>query len=327
MRSLRMLGGGKVEIAERPRPAPEDDWAVVRIKASAICGSERKSYLEGMKYNFGHEACGEIVEIDSPRRVEVGQKVVLYAAVFCGSCPECLSGRAILCRNIEWQDGYHAEYVSLPERCLLPVPEDIPFDVGALLGDAMGTPYRAIKRLGVDDTDTVVIFGLGPIGLSALLICKWEGARVIAFEKHPSRIELGRDLGADVVIDASRDDLLRPVMELTDGEGADVAIDCSGSEKAESAALDCTKRGGKVAFVGENHGTIPISPSEQLLRKELMLIGSWYFALDDYGDMVQLVRSGLPLARIITHRFPLEHAQEGFDLFMSGETGKVIFEY
>ena len=322
-----MLGEGKVEVVERPKPAPQDDWAVVRIRASAICGSERKSYLEGATYNAGHEACGEIVEVDPPSQTDLGKKVVPYAAVFCGSCPECLSGRAVMCRNVQWLDGYHAEFVALPRRCLLPLPEDIPFDLGALLGDALGTPYRAIKRLGVDGSHTVAVFGLGPIGLSAVLICKWRGAPVIAIEVNPTRIELAHDLGADAVVDASKNDPVRSVIELTDGLGADVAIECSGDEKAESAALDCTRSGGKVAFLGENHGTIPISPSEQFLRKELTLIGSWYFALDDYPEMVQLLQSGLPLSRIVTHRFRLDDAQEAFDLFMSGNSGKVVFQY
>jgi len=326
MKSVKMLGEGKVEIVERPKPEPKDDWAVVQIKVSAICGSERGMYEEGAKYNFGHEACGEIVEVDSPTKVQVGQRVVLFSGAFCGTCPECMSGRAIMCRNMQWQNGYHNEFAALPERCLLPLPDDIPYDVGALLGDALGTPYRAIKRLGVNGSHTVALFGLGPIGLSALLLCKWEGARVIAFEVHPDRIELGKELGADVVVDASKGDLVQAVMEYTEGEGADIALDCSGNADAESAAVACVGRGGKIAFVGENAGTIPISPSEQFIRRELTLIGSWYFALDEYPEMVKLVQSGLPLSRIITHRFRLDAAQEAFDLFMSGQTGKVLFQ-
>ncbi len=321
-----MLGEGKVEVVESPKPMPRDDWAVVRIRASAICESERKAYLEGAKYNSGHEACGEIVEVDSPRRAEVGQRVVLYAAIFCGSCAECLSGRAMMCRNLQWHHGYHAEYVALPERCLLPLPDDVPYDVGVLLGDALGTPFRAVKRLGVNGSHTVALFGLGPIGLATLLLCKWHGARVIAFDVNSSRMELGRELGADVVLDASKDDPVESVREFTEGDGADIAIDCTGDEGAESAALECVRKSGKIAFVGENAGTISVSPSEQFIRKELTLIGSWYFALDDYPEMVKLVQSGFPLSRIITHRFPLENAQEAFDLFFSGQTGKVLFE-
>jgi threonine dehydrogenase-like Zn-dependent dehydrogenase len=327
MKSVRMLGKGKVEIVERAKPEAKDDWAVVQIRSSAICGSERGQYLNGAKYNFGHEACGEVVEVDSPSKVNVGDRVMLFAAAFCGSCPECTSGRAIMCRNVQWQEGYHNEYAALPERCLMPLPDNVPDDVGALLGDAMGTPYRAIKRLGVNGWHTVALFGLGPIGLSALLLCKWEGARVIAFEKHPARIKLGGELGADVVVDASRSDLVRAVMEYTEGEGADIAMDCTGNADAESAAVACVGRGGKIAFVGENAGTIPVSPSEQFIRKELTLIGSWYFALDDYPEMVKLVQSGFPLSRLITHRYSLDDAQEAFDLFFSGQTGKVLFEF
>ena len=327
MKSVKMLGKGKVEVVERPKPEAKDDWAVVRIRASAICGSERGHYLNGAKYNFGHEACGEVVEVDLPNTLKVGDRVMLFAAAFCGNCPECLSGRAVMCRNMEWQDGYHNEYASLPERCLLPIPDDVPDDVGALLGDALGTPYRAIERLGVNGSHTVALFGLGPIGLSALTICKWHDARVIAFEKHPFRIHLGEELGADAVVDPSKHSPLEAVREFTEGEGASIAIDCTGNAEAESAAVACVGKGGRIAFVGENAGTIPVSPSEQFIRKELTLIGSWYFALDDYPEMVKLVQSGFPLSRIITHRFPLENAQEAFDLFFAGQSGKVLFEF
>ena len=327
MRTLRMLGEGKVEIAERPKPSPAEGEALVRVKASALCGGERRSYEEGAKFNLGHEACGEVVEVHSPQRVKVGQKVIPYAAVFCGSCPECLSGRAIMCRHIEWHDGYHTEYIAVPERCLLTLPYDIPFDLGALMGDTLGTPYRAIKRLAVDGSHTVAIVGLGPIGLSAILICCWAGARVIALEENPYRMELGRELGADEVVDASKNDPVVALKELTGGEGADISIECSGNASGEVAAINSTKKGGKIAFVGNNESTIPISPSEQFIRKELTLIGSWYFGLDDYGEMLQLVRSGLPLSRLITHHFHLDDAQEAFDVFMSGNAGKVVLEY
>lgn len=322
-----MLGERNVEIVERPQPSLEDGDVLVRVRASAICGSERQSYRDGASFNRGHEACGEVVEARSPRRVRVGQKVIPYAAIFCGHCPECLSGRAIMCRNIQCHDGYHTEYISVPEQCLLTLPYDVPFDLGALMSDAFGTPYRAIKRLAVDGSHTVAVFGLGPIGLAAVLICRWTGARVIAMEVNRYRLHLGHELGADEVIDASAANPVLAVTELTDGQGADIALDCSGSATAETAAIECTKKGGKVAFIGNNHGSIPISPSEHLIRKELTLIGSCYFGLNDYGEMLQLMRSGLPLARIITHHFHLDDAQEAFDVFMSGNAGKVILEY
>lgn len=321
-----MLGEGKVEIVERPRPTAQDDWAVVRIRASAICENERDAFLKGAKYNFGHEACGEVVEIDSPRRVKVGDKVVLYAGVFCGSCPECMSGRAIMCLNVQSHDGYHAEYVALPERCLLPLPDDVAYDVGALMGGTFGAAYRAVKRSGVNGSHAVAVFGLDPIGLSAVLLCKWKGARVLAFDVNRTRMELGRELGADAVADASQGDLVRAIMETTEGEGADIAIDCTGDSSSQSAAIECTKRGGKIALVGESAQTVPVFSSNQLVRKERTLLGSRYFALDDYPEMVRLVESGLPLSRLITHRFRLDHAQEAFSLFFSGESGKVLLE-
>jgi len=326
MKSVKMLGEGKVEIVERPKPTARDDWAVVRVRASAICESEREAFLKGAKYNFGQEACGEVVEIDSPSRVKLGDKVVLYSAIFCGSCLECLSGRAIACRKTEGHDGYHAEYVALPERCLLPLPEDVPFDVGALMGDTLGTSYRAIKRLGVNGAHLVAVFGLDPVGLSAVLLCKWKGARVLAFDVNRSRTNLAQELGADAVVDASQDDLVQAIMEYAEGEGADIAIDCTGDSGAQSAAIESTKTGGKIAFVGETSEAVPVFPSNQLVRKELTLLGSRYFALDDYPEMVRLVESGLPLSRLITHRFPLASAQDAFSLFFSSQTGALVIE-
>lgn len=132
--------------------------------------------------------------------------------------------------------------------------------------------------------------------------------------------------GADLVLDASKEDPVGSVMEYTEREGADITIDCTGEAQAESAAIECARKGGKIAFLGENAGTIPISPSKQLIERELTLIGSWYFALDDYPEMVKLVQSGLPLSRIITHRFPLDRAQQAFHLFISRNSGKVLLE-
>jgi propanol-preferring alcohol dehydrogenase len=139
-------------------------------------------------------------------------------------------------------------------------------------------------------------------------------------------MELGRELGADAVADASHGDLVRAIMETTEGEGPDIAIDCTGDSSAQTAAIECTRAGGKIALVGESAQTVPVFSSDQLVRKELTVLGSRYFALDDYPEMVRLVESGLPLSRLITHRFPLTSAQDAFALFFSAQTGSVLLQ-
>jgi len=131
-------------------------------------------------------------------------------------------------------------------------------------------------------------------------------------------------LGADVVIDPSEQDPIEIVKEYTEGEGVDAAIDCAGKEITENQALDCARQGGKVAFVGENRSAT-IKPSAQLIRKELTVIGSWYYNAGEYEELIALIRRGLSSERIITHRFSLKEAQKAFSTFASGKSGKVVF--
>lgn len=332
MRALKVTGNRRVDIVDVPRPKAKKGWVVVKVMASAICGSDLRAYFstsKGYKFTFGHEAAGEVVEIgDEVTFIKPKDRVVIHAIASCGRCRYCRKGDWIFCSEAKiiggYLDGGNAEYLAVPERNCLLLPNDLSFEQGALLGDAVGTPHRAIKRLEVDGTHTVALFGLGPIGLSALLILKLMNCKVLAVEIGEYRQEMGKTLGADMVINPNSQDVLAVIKECTGGEGVDVAIDCAGKEITENQALDCVKNGGRVGFVGEN-GLATIKPSDQFLRKELTLIGSRYFNAGDYEELVALVHRGLNIEKIITHRFGLEEAQTAFSIFASGKSGKVIF--
>lgn len=162
------------------------------------------------------------------------------------------------------------------------------FITAAVSTDAVGTLYHAQKRLSVSGRDTIVIFGMGPMGGAGVMIAKALGARVIAVDMIHERLEVAKELGADHVINGGEADVLNEIARITHGTGADAAIDCSGSPYAENNALDCVRAHGRVAFIGESRETT-IKPSDQLIRKQITLIGSWYFPIHEYDEIADFI--------------------------------------
>ena len=334
MRAVKFVGNGCVDVVDVPKPKAAKGWVIVRVKASALCGSGLHTYLsdKGSETIPGHEVAGEVIEVGKGvAEIRPKDRVALYAVIICGKCEFCRRGDWAFCKEpkkcIGGQhiQGGDAEYLAVPERICFPLPDDLSFEQGALLGDGIGTPYHAIKRLAINGTHTVALFGLGPVGLGALLILKLLNCRVIVSEISKYRQRMGKTLEADVVIDPSEQDPVDAIKECTKGEGVDIAIDCAGKEITENQALDCAKKWGKVAFVGGNPGSATIQPSRQFIGKELTVIGSFYYNVSEYKELIALVRRGLSPEKMITHRFSLEEAQKAFSTFASGESGKVVF--
>ena len=190
-------------------------------------------------------------------------------------------------------------------------------------GDTIGTPYHALRRLGVSATDTVAVFGCGPVGLGAITLLRFYGAQTFAVEPIAYRRQLASQLGAEVAIDPTAEDAIARINQLTGERGVDVALDCSGSSDTTGMALDSATVHGRVAFIGEKQEA-SIRPSPQFIRKELTVFGSWYFTGADYFRILGLRSRGLDVSGLITHRFPLGRADQAFSTFASGQSGKVI---
>ena len=207
----------------------------------------------------------------------------------------------------------------------LKLPDELSFEAGAVMTDMIGTQYSAQKRLGVSGATTLAVFGIGPMGAAGVLIGKARGARVIAVDVLEDRLSMAKDLGADEVVNSGNQDSTERLRDLTDGVGVDVAIDCSGNAKAQNSALDSTRRFGSVAFVGESSSTT-INPSDQLIRKQLQVIGAWYFPLSEFEEISRfIVNRQIPVEKMITHRFALDQAAEAFRMFDERKTEKAIF--
>jgi threonine dehydrogenase-like Zn-dependent dehydrogenase len=236
-----VLGKSLVELAEVPEPEPSGDFVVVKIMASSICGTERHAYEEGLTpahseagvVNLGHEAAGVVWKTSTSSRLKVGDRVNLFASItHCGRCRYCVTGRWILCQGEPriLGAGFHAEYVKIREDFCLPLAHDIPFEIGALFGDVLGTALHAIRRLRLSALDTVLVMGQGPIGLASSLICQFFGAKVVAADTNPKRLELAKACGAKETFLVGEQNMAASLAELAGMSGIDVAIDCAGAQ-------------------------------------------------------------------------------------------------
>lgn len=192
-----------------------------------------------------------------------------------------------------------------------------------MIDDGIGTPYRAIRRLGVKAGDTVLITGAGPIGAAAAVISKFRNARVIVVDVNDYRLEQAKTNGADHVFNPTRDDVLDRVREITGGRGADAAIECSGNEAAQVQCLDAARACGSVAFLGIKNETVPVNMTQHFVLKELTLIGSWACTVPEHFEIVELIQRGMPIDGTITHRFSMDDAPEALNTFFDGEGVKI----
>lgn len=328
MNIVQLQGNQRVRVIDLPVPQLERDGdVIVKIGASAVCGSEMPGYYasSGMETNPGHEAAGIVEAVRGCARVKPGDRVALFALASCGTCKHCRRGEHVLCRNRPSGSGmgWHADYAMVQESQCLPLPDDITFEVGAMLGDAVGVPYRAARRIQVCGFDRVAVFGLGPMGLLAVAMCRRAGATVYGVDPVACRRTLAKEMGAQEVLDPNEAGFSERIRDLTKGEMLSAALECAGKEDALNLALASLAVHGRLAVIGENHRAV-IDPSESLIRREITVAGVWYYSTADFSDMVNLVRTGLPVARLVTHRFPLANASEAFSVFARRETGKVI---
>jgi L-iditol 2-dehydrogenase len=181
-----------------------------------------------------------------------------------------------------------------------------------------------MEAMRVDRFDTVLITGMGPVGLGGVINGVHRGARVIAVESHPYRQALARKLGAAEVLDPTASGIRERIAELTGGVGADKCIDCSGAAEAQRLLIETVRRRGEVSFVGEG-GEVPVKVSDDLIRKGIVLRGVWHYRLPDYPKLARIIVDCRDkLSTLITHTFPMERVAEAWELQLAGNCGKVI---
>ena len=345
MKGAILPGNSTVEIKEFDIPTPGPGQVLIQTKASTICGSDirciyrehtgkgAEGYIPGMI--AGHEPCGIIVE-EGPglKRFKKGDRVIVYHISGCGLCYDCRKGYYISCKSEHrraygWQrDGGMAPYILADEKDLIFLPDELTYKDGAQVACGFGTVYEAFEKIGVNGNDAVLVTGLGPVGLAALMIAKALGAnKLIGVEVNPYRIELAKKLGlVDYVFEP--ENAVEEIKKVTGGHGVEKAIDASASVGGRRIAIQATREWGKIAFVGEG-GSCTFLPSEELLHGQKTIYGSWVTSLWKMEDLVErLVRWGIHPEELITHEFQLEDAGEAYSLMAGGNCGKVavVFE-
>ncbi|MHB1295493.1 MAG: zinc-dependent alcohol dehydrogenase [Anaerolineae bacterium] len=333
MKKAAILGERQAALIDAPVPQPKENWVVVKVHAAPMC-AEYKGFVAGHRSEFlGHEAAGEVVAVAQPGKVKVGDRVVAMPLYSCGKCALCLAGDFIHCQNAPDMATFlgspegsatYAQYLIKPDWLLPLIPDSVSYERASLACCGLGPSFGALQAMGVDAFDTVLITGLGPVGLGAVVNARFRGARVIGVESVPYRVERALEMGAEAVVDPRDGDALRKIMDLTGGKGVDCALDCAGNPKAERLGIDATRRKGQVAYVGECGDELTIRVSPDLIRKGLKVMGSWHYNLNDYPAVMQVIQQSPLIDLLISHVLPMSHIQEAFELSASHQTAKVI---
>jgi threonine dehydrogenase-like Zn-dependent dehydrogenase len=327
MKQAAITGERTAGLIEKEKPTAKGDWAVVKIHVAPMC-AEYKQFVNGKPADcLGHEAAGEVVEIDRPGPVQVGDRVVVMPQYPCGKCELCLSGDYIFCKHkYKQRDTTMAQYLQKPAWLLPKIPDDVSYEKASLACCGLGASFGAFQRLDVNAFETVLITGLGPVGLGAVVNAHYRGARVIAVESNEYRINLAKAMGVESIVDPQDPDAVKRIKALTGGIGPDCAVDCSGVVEAHRLCIDSVRSKGNIAFVGESNKETPIVVSRDMLRKGLTLIGSWHYNLNDFPKLMQIIQQSPLIDRLITHVFPMSQIQQAFETSASQANGKILLK-
>ena len=333
MKKAIILGERRAGLIEVPDPQPLQDWALVKVCASALC-TEYKSYLLGRELQLGgHEGAGEVVAVAQPGPVEVGDRIVILPQYPCGKCAPCMAGDSIFCeQNIDFEKfigskigmGTFAEYTLAPNWRLRLIPDGISYEHATMAIDGIGASFGAFQAIGIGASDIVLITGLGPVGLGAVVNARFRNARVIGVEPVPWRRNRAHQMGAEAVFDPAEPDLMGHIQKLTEGKGVSCALDCSGNLQSQRLCIDATCRRGRVAFVGESNDELIIRVSPDLIRKGLTIVGSWLYNTGDYPKVMQVIQQSPLINLLVSHVLPMSQIQDGFELLAGGQCAKVV---
>jgi threonine dehydrogenase-like Zn-dependent dehydrogenase len=347
MKAVVFPGDRKVQVLDFPDPVPGPGEVVLEIKASGMCGSDLKFYRAvggatslGFKAASGpviagHEPCGVVAAVGpgvSDKQARIGMRVMQHHYRGCGVCAHCSTGWMQLCVEGVAEvygvtgHGAHSKYMKCPARTLVPLPDELSFDTGAAISCGTGTAWGALHRLGLQGDDTIAIFGQGPVGLSATQLAAALGARVIALDTSEQRLARAKEFGADEVINpTTTENVVQAIKDLTHGRGAQLSLDTSSSPSARAQTVRCVRTWGKACFVGEGD-SVTLDVSNDLLRRQVTLIGSWTFSTVGQAECARFVADrGVDVDRLFTHRWRLEQAEEAYRLFDTQTAGKGVF--
>ena len=342
MKAAVFLGERQVALKDVEDPSPGFGEVVVAIRASGMCGSDLKYYRGPSNDTFasgniiaGHEPAG-VVHAVGPGVPEimasVGDRVMVHHYVGCGACAQCRSGWTQMCTNVTVTvlgmngNGAHAPYLKVPASTLVKLDDRLSFDAGAAIGCGTGTAWGGLKRLGDLGGATIAIFGQGPVGLSGTMLAAALGAKVIAVDLEPNRLQQAKHFGAIETINPGEVDAVSAIKDLTYGEGAHAVLESSGSSAAASAGLKVLAPWGSFCVVGLG-GAVRFDVME-FHRSQMTVMTSWSMSLIGQQECAQFVaRNGLPIDDLFSHRWRLDQVEEAYREFDKQDAGKGVVQF
>ncbi|MBB1384526.1 L-threonine 3-dehydrogenase [Pseudoalteromonas sp. SG45-5] len=326
-------------MTDAPKPEVGHNDLLIKIRKTAICGTDVHIYKwdEWASKTIptpmvvGHEYVGEVVDMGQEvRGFKVGDRVSGEGHITCGHCRNCRAGRVHLCRNTTGvgvnREGAFAEYLVIPAFNAFKIPDNISDELASIF-DPFGNAVHTALSFDLVGED-VLITGAGPIGIMAAAVARHVGARhVVITDVNEYRLDLARKMGASRAVNVANEKLEDVMKELGMTEGFDIGLEMSGVPSAFNSMLNNMNHGGKIAMLG-------IPPSDmavdwnQVIFKGLVIKGIYGREMfETWYKMASLIQSGLDLNPIITHQYSVDDFQAGFDMMISGQSGKVILNW
>ena len=317
MRAASFLGGKRIDIVEQEIAPPQTGEVRVQVRCCALCGSDLRLFRDGASWTPGHEILGVV---DASSHALHGRRVLIYIPLFCGSCTSCQAGQTHLCETdpplIGWnRPGGYAEALMVPERCLLPVPDDVPDNLAPLLLDTIGTTAHAVRLATrvISAAGPVLVLGAGPIGLGAILVAQALGfGPVLVSEPQSYRMEAACRLGA------------RPWLPAESGRFP-LVLESSGAADARQSGIEVVAPQGVCVLLGESSTPWPLQETRAIRRKDFWMLRSFYFPLGDHAQNIALLRTHARRFESLVDRVcGLDGLQETFAAFAEGRLLKPL---
>ncbi len=337
MKAVSLAGAGDARVEEVPRPTVGPGELLVEMRACGLCGSDLEK-IQG-EYTaappiLGHEAVGVVAEVgEAAAGFGVGERVFPHHHVPCYDCHYCRRGSETMCaqyRRWHLDPGGFAEFFRVPRwnvehGGVLPLPDGMSFEEGTFI-EPLACCVRALDRLGVEVGDVVLVAGAGPMGLLLLqLLLLREAARVVVSEVSPPRLHVADRLGAHALLNPGEVDVVREVLRLTEGRGADAAVVATGSPRALDQAVAAVRRGGKVGLVGIPEAGVPLADVSRLVTREVSLVSSNAATERETRHALKLVEEErVDVASLVTHKVPLAEFPRAVKLAQTAEAVKVL---
>jgi L-iditol 2-dehydrogenase len=335
-------GEGNLELRDVSEPECRAGEVLVEVEAAGICGTDIHILHDQSFYTppvvIGHEYCGRVVDVgEDVRGIEVGDRVTSPATVPCGECYLCRTNHQNRCigpnkkiLGVSGANGAFAKQMVVPAKIIHKVPRSVTPESAALAEPIACVVHAAIERVGIKPGESVVIQGPGAMGLIATELAAIQGAGpiiVTGTSVDKERLDIAKNLGADITINVETENPATVVNEITSGLGADVVLEASGSPAARRQAFDLVRRCGKIGYIGLTGRTKEEANLDNIVEKELNIIGSWGTVWTSWRTTLSLMASGKIKAEpLISHRLALEEWRKGFSLMESKIGLKILLK-